>query len=90
MCILLTVACKRRSATARGWKVKKAMFGRFLLFSASMFSQSLANFVKGRKLQKPTKRWKAELGKLRIEDEELRTIQTPISANSAFSVVPVG
>ena len=35
MCILLTVAGKRRSATARGWKVKMAMFGRFLLFSAS-------------------------------------------------------
>ena len=41
-----------------------AMFGRFLLFSASMFSQRIANLVKGRKLRKPTKGWKAERWRL--------------------------
>ena len=75
MCVLLTFADNRKSATARCWKGKMAMFGRFLLFSASMFSQIFANLVKGRKLRKPTKRWKAELGSL-----ELRIMNDPNGA----------
>ena len=75
------VADNRKSATARGWNGKMAMFGRFLLFSASMLSQSLVNPVKGRKLRKPTKRWKARLRLLYTSTRPQQSDSTTPDAN---------
>ena len=62
-----------------------ANFGRFLLFSASMFSQRIANLVKGRKLRKPTKRWKAELGSLELRIKNDHDSNAPRSDSTAHN-----